>query len=269
MLRVPAVEGAPGGSLVPLGFQEVPVGTCTVGADNPDCLSPYKECVDTRKACVCKPGALVGTNQLPGADTCYGFCELTPCGRCNKCVSDVRAFHTERVLAMTGPTAVANEWNTFCTDTLKRSAADCKNVTDRIRASPNGDVGKRAGKICELLSDCTGLPPDCKLETSAEPAGSPLDLCTVDGVSTGQHVTDVQSSNQAFFKLPPGSCLNDNHCTGQVCDLQIQQQAKTCDAGIEGVTTLGTCVNTPCQKCQVRLLLSGSMLLPLKLTSCL
>jgi hypothetical protein len=240
-----AVEGAPTGRLVPFGFTPatLPREACTPGSSNTTCRAPYLQCSTTSQACTC----------ANGIDTCYGYCIDTPCGACNKCVANVRPF-TDVNKNNPSNTSVANAWTTFCTDTLKRGSNACEFVRMQIVGSINGNIGKRAGMICQLLQDCALIPGDCRLVPAQfGAAASPLDLCTVGGTTAGVQVPGVQST--AAFLPTAGSCLDGSHCTskpGQVCNKQITTDMPTCNGGVDGFVTVGVCERTHCQNCKVR-----------------
>jgi len=235
------VEGAPGGSLVPVGVSTPASDACTPNAANSTCRAPYLQCRTDQQACTC----------ASGVDTCYGFCIPTPCGACNSCLRAVRAF-TSKVKDVKDATQVSQAWGAACQD-MGRTSTSCEFLTSQILASPEGSLGKRAGVICQLLQDCSAVPSDCLLEASnANTTAATLDLCTVEGTATGTQVPGVQSA--AEFKLQAGRCFETKDCErlpGQVCNKQITTDVKTCSAGAEGFMTLGTCVRTPCQSCKV------------------
>lgn len=184
-------------------------------------------------------------------DTCYGACIPTPCGACNTCIRSVRVF-TLSVKDNTDAAGVASAWSTYCSSTLQRTSTSCEFIRAQILASPNGNLGKRAGLICQLLQDCASLPSDCKLEPAiATNAPAALDLCTVGGTAAGVQVPNVQS--RAAFVLQDGQCFDNSNCTraGQVCNKQLTTDVSICNAGVDSLVTLGTCVRTPCQTCKV------------------
>jgi hypothetical protein len=229
---------------VPFGFTPtaLPSTACTPGGANSTCQLPYLQCNSAQQACTC----------AGGNDTCYGYCIDTPCGACNKCVASVRTF-TELNKANSDAAAVATAWSTFCTSTFQRTPTSCEFVKGRILASKDGNMGQRAGMICQLLQDCAAVPSDCRLQRSV--AGSTpaaLDLCTVDGTVAGDQVPGVQSTET--FTPAAGHCLDASHCgsvPGLVCNKQITTDQNTCSAGVDGVVTVGTCERTPCQTCKV------------------
>lgn len=184
-------------------------------------------------------------------DTCYDYCIDTPCGACNKCVASVRNFTTQQ--SSSSKAAVADAWTPFCTNTLNRSSTSCNFVKAQILASTDGNVGKRAGMVCQLLQDCAAVPSDCKLQAAdASKAPVALDLCTIGGTTAGAQVAGVQSA--AGFMPAAGRCLDASHCTyrlGQVCNKQVTTDTPTCSAGVDGFVTVGTCERTSCQTCKV------------------
>jgi hypothetical protein len=244
LLYSPAVEGAAGGSLVPLGFtaQMLPSDTCTPGGAA--CQPPYQTCSTNKLASTCSSGV----------DTVYGYCGLTRCGACNRCLKNVRLF-TSTVKEVSDSIAVSTEWMSFCNGTLHRPPAECRRVQQEILVSPQGDAAKRAGKICEVLQDCANIPLDCQLEAAQggpNPARGPLDLCTRDGTSLGEQVSGVQSPSSFVLQHNLGQCFTRSDCsTGWLCDMQKSTSAKTCREGVEGLMTVGTCTQTACQNCQV------------------
>lgn len=204
------------------------------------CQGPYMQCNTADQACTC----------ASGVDACYGYCIPTPCGACNTCVKSFRAF-TSQVKDTRDATVVAQAWDAACKSSPGRTSTSCDFIRAQILASPDGNLGKRAGMVCQLLQECASVPSDCLLEaTSADPA--PLDLCTVGGTSIDAQVPSVQSA--AKFSLPDGRCFESINCaktTGWLCNKQTTTDVKTCSAGVEGFMTLGTCERTPCQACKV------------------
>jgi hypothetical protein len=147
--------------------------------------------------------------------------------------------------------AVADAWTPFCTNTLNRSSTSCDFVKAQILASTDGNVGKRAGMVCQLLQDGAAVPSDCKLQPAdANKAPAALDLCTIGGTTAGAQVAGVQSTGG--FTPAAGRCLDGSHCRlGQVCNKQVTTDMPTCSAGVDGFVTVGTCERTPCQTCKV------------------
>jgi hypothetical protein len=174
------------------------------------------------------------------------------CGACNTCVASVRTF-PELTMANSDAAAIATAWSMFCTSKLQLTPTSCEFVKGRILASKDGNVGKRAGMICQLLQDCAAVPSDCRLQhlvAGSTPAA--LDLCTVGGTVAGDQVPGVQST--VTFTPAAGLCLDASHCgsvPGLVCNKQITTDQNTCSAGVDGVVTVGTCERTPCQTCKV------------------
>jgi len=201
------------------------------------------QCNTAQQACTC----------AAGTDTCYGYCIPTPCGACNTCVKNVRAF-TATVRFNKSSAAVALAWDAACKGTLQRTSTSCEFVRAQILASQDGNLGKRAGAICQLLQDCTAVPSDCKLESPVvNGQASGLELCTIEGTTVNSsQVPDVHSP--ATFVLPEGSCFDTADCSkwpGQVCNKLITRDVQTCTGGVDGFMTLGSCVRTPCQTCKV------------------
>lgn len=233
---------------MPFGFSAatLPTTACTPGNNNSTCQPPYLQCNTARQACTC----------TAGVDTCYGYCIDTPCGACNKCVTSVRGLMTDTHLALvnTNKAAIADAWSKFCTNTLQRTATSCEFVKMQILASTGGNLGKRAGMICQLLQDCASIPSDCRLQPAITGAATAsLDLCTVGGTAAGVQIPGVQST--ATFTPPSGRCLDATHCTtrpGQICNKQVTTDLATCNAGVDGFVTVGMCERTPCQTCKVR-----------------
>jgi hypothetical protein len=143
MLLCSAVEGAPGGSLVPFGFTTKPTTACTPGDPSTTCHPPYLQCNTAQQACTC----------AAGVDTCYGYCIPTPCGACNGCVKTFRDF-TARVKSIKDAAIVAREWATACA-AAGRTSTSCELVRQQILSSVDGNMGKRVGMLCQLLQVCT------------------------------------------------------------------------------------------------------------------
>lgn len=49
---------------------------------------------------------------------------------------------------------LADSWFSYCTKTLSRGQIDCSAIQQAIKDSVGGNLGRRAGLICQRLTDC-------------------------------------------------------------------------------------------------------------------
>jgi hypothetical protein len=64
----------------------------------------------------------------------------------------------------------------------------CVQLRKDIRLSQGGIIGKRAGLICSLMSECDVSALGSSCSVNATTASGSLDLCTVEGVSNATMV---------------------------------------------------------------------------------
>jgi hypothetical protein len=77
----------------------------------------------------------------------------------------------------------------------------CRAIGEAISYSRDGNLAKRAGALCARMGNCTALLQgsisSCSLDLPGLPLGL-LDLCTVEGVSTGFMITPAASGRVDF-----------------------------------------------------------------------
>lgn len=198
----------------------------------------------TGDICVCDP--------LSGADTCtkHSGCVRTPCAVCSDCLTQMAAFTTGQ-LYVQDSSRIAAAFSTFCNATKLWTAAQCSSAASLVAAS-KPSFGKRAGNLCQALGRCgaTGAPvlgAGCMLKVSTPATATsaaatfppaPLDLCAVEGLSSG---TDVPGTTRKL-SLPTGWCfvyVEFKHTCNVLYDMQ---------RSIQACTTSGARV-TPFNKC--------------------
>lgn len=204
--RVPGVSLPPGA---------LPAGGCRADSD---CLDSSGIQQDPNLMCniTTSVGDVCVCDQLSGTDTCtkYSGCVRTPCAVCSVCLTQLVQF-TVTQLYNQNATDIAANLRTFCAASKAWSAAQCAAAVEAV-ASNKPSFGKRAGNVCQALGVCgapgaAALGSGCLLKVSvpaygdkaaATPALSALDLCAVEGLSSG---TDVPGTTR-LLSLPLGLC---------------------------------------------------------------
>lgn len=148
-----------------------------------------------------------------GLDTSstYGRCipkpppppAVTPCERCSRCMGAARMLVSSTFNASTATgTQLSTEFYTWCS-TRGFALASCRSVQAAIATSMKGNLARRAGAICQRLEACAAsLVGDTACTLAVAGVGnntavvsSPLDMCTVEGVSGGQQVAGLGKSH--------------------------------------------------------------------------
>jgi hypothetical protein len=126
-----------------------------------------------------------------GRDTCQrmGSCvakppEVTPCQGCSQCLSNVNsalpALLGASVTAGNAQGAADNAM-LWCSSQSAYSSGQCQSLKEAISKSLNGALGLRAGAVCTRLGQCNR----CDGAVTLGSVSSPLDMCTLEGVTTG------------------------------------------------------------------------------------
>jgi hypothetical protein len=188
-----------GGSSVP-GYSTSPVlplGRCR---NNNDCNSTGLFCDTSVRTAFCTCSA--------GRDACeqVGMCKPTPCQVCQDCLQWVLAhfltsnlYQPENVLASNFNKTCISRW----TNTTLCSAVSWQILT----STPNGNMGRRAARLCNGLQACGSSTAACNLTIVAPNqlvlSGS-LDLCTVEGITNGSLPSGVSAPSGMLMQS--GSC---------------------------------------------------------------
>lgn len=99
-------------------------------------------------------------------------------------------------------------------------------------------------------AECTSSMTDCQIDLGSPLIPGAIDMCTVEGISSGSLVTGVSST----FALPKGRCHSTSDCghINLMCDLtSTVGSVCTCDAvtGSDTCIRHSGCVRTPCKVC--------------------
>lgn len=133
---------------------------------------------------------------------------LSPCDRCSACLTGARSLVSATAVATNATAAgVAESFYSWCS-ARGYALASCRMVQSAVAASLKGNLGRRAGALCNRLGECAA---SIAADTTCQPAvaavgangtvvrGS-LDTCTVEGVSGGSQVTGTASgSGEGMF----------------------------------------------------------------------
>lgn len=180
-----------------------------------------------------------------------------PCKTCKACLAQMFDF-AQPLLGETDAKSISTQFNTLCRQS--RETAICQNITGRIEQSTNGNLGKRAGLLCTLLSECEPdrFESDCSLGSSNPllstnvPHGK-VDLCKPQGTSTG---TTLIPGVEATVNYTTGTCLDDtlSGCPAtQRCDSRpgLGQYVCVCNnaTGQDTCERRYPCVDTDCTIC--------------------
>ena len=105
--------------------------------------------------------------------------------------------------------------------------------------------------LCSQLKLCAGdLGDTCPITSAVAgtSAARNIDLCTVEGVQGGSLVSGIVNSANP----PVGKCRSTADCgsTDLMCSFTTEPSSLcTCSNGLDSCTQLGTCVATPCKRC--------------------
>jgi hypothetical protein len=156
--------------------------------------------------------------------TSYGLCVakpppppvVTPCERCSSCITAIRGVVDAANASSNQPAAtLAANFYIWCSAQNVYALTSCRAVQTSISSSFNGNLARRGGALCTRLGECaSSLASDaaCRITTAsnatsatggnatlaaggnATAAGGSvsmtgqLDVCTVEGLSTGSQV---------------------------------------------------------------------------------
>ena len=186
-------------TLPPTGLQS---GTCF---SDSDCNDGSKLCSSdiTVQVCSCRAGQdscnTMSTCQPSPAPPAPPVVVLTPCQKCQACVQAMQSV-VASTNAMTDRFTVGDAAFKACKQWKDSPATNkdqaCSQLHKDIRESAGGIIGKRAGRMCSLMSECgaaVALNSSCTIAASNITAGT-LDLCTVEGVSSGAVVQGISAT---------------------------------------------------------------------------
>jgi hypothetical protein len=224
-------------------------------------------CDSTQVCTNATAGWQCGCNNVTGAETCVPFaqCVNSPCTNCRNCLASMRTFTNtwgSRTVATTG-TEVAAAFRTHCAS-IGRPLAICSEVALRIEASFQGNLGKRAGWLCQAINECpnpTTLPANCTLAPNTTVNSSRLtpadfSMCSVDGASFGKDVAGIAAAANAT--RPNNTCVIDSDCQTSnatanfTCSFAAGTQFCYCNAtsGQDVCSDIGVCKGATVASCQ-------------------
>jgi hypothetical protein len=195
-----------------------PAGRCLTDSD----CSADKQCNTANTSTVLRCSAGLDTA------TIYGACVakpppppvITPCARCSACITAIKGVvdAANATFSQSSSTLAANFY-TWCSAQNTYALTSCRTVQTSIAGSYNGNLARRAGALCMRLGECSSsvaADTTCRITVGAAVTGvnttsstnstnstadatvavavaaAPLigllDVCTVEGVTTGSQV---------------------------------------------------------------------------------
>lgn len=148
-------------------------------------------CTGTPKeVCTCRGGqdSCVTLNTCQPAPTPKPQQSVDPCKRCEDCVKFM-----QDVVSKTAKSGdkfeISDDVYESCNTYPSIQKVVCAQLRKDVRESQGGNLGKRAGQICSRMGMCDAASASCTNITSSNATvpGS-LDLCTIQGVSSGASV---------------------------------------------------------------------------------
>lgn len=173
----------PAADVGPVSAAGLPQGSCTSDQQCPS----GQQCsrVNTTTVCGCSGGL----------DTCrdVGSCvakppPVAPCTRCTNCLNSVAATLAPVVAAAPQTSAaLADATAAWCATQAAYSASACDGLVAAVRSSLGGSLALRAGAVCDRLAACK----DCTDALTVGILTGPLDVCTAEGVASGNQLSGV------------------------------------------------------------------------------
>jgi hypothetical protein len=213
--------------LLPWLLAGAPAGRCLADAD----CSVDMQCNTSNTTRVLRCAAGLDTA------TSYGLCVakpppplvVTPCERCSSCITAIKGVVDAANASASQPAAtLAADFYAWCSAQNAYALTSCRAVQTSISSSFNGNLARRAGALCMRLGECaSSVAADsaCKITTGGGNATSgnatsgnstpgnstsgnatvvtaaltgKLDVCTVEGVSTGAQVQGTFTGTGGF-----------------------------------------------------------------------
>jgi hypothetical protein len=141
------------------------------------------------------------------------FVPLCRCETCQRCLDNFTA-----TASMDGTTEVlATTFRTACVD-KGRPSANCDRAEKAIRASFNGNLGRRVGAICRVLGECdAGLATNATCVLTGDGKSGQLSECLRGGVSNGTAIPGI------------GKCrVWQNSCFLQTFKISLSSSMEAC-----------------------------------------
>lgn len=197
-------EGLTGGTALtsyPMDNITQPAGTCAVDRDCNVAGGEFCDKSQTTSSCACAAST--------GQDSCtaLGVCRLTPCSRCQRCVSRMQSAVRTQLLSSgarkPSQVQITGAFNDMC-EAYSYVAGYSRNdvcqfviQTYIMPTGSSGYFGLRPGAVCSSLGECSALPADCKLTVAPVPATplanvtGGLDMCSAEGIVGGSPLLGV------------------------------------------------------------------------------
>ncbi|GMH39711.1 hypothetical protein BSKO_07609 [Bryopsis sp. KO-2023] len=197
--------------------------TCMWEEEVQQCSTRGSECAASLSPFECNVQTLNERPLCRVEATCVDEC--APCGQCidfmTKAAIDIRNETDAGVIARAITTAC---------DMAGFGLLQCKALEEDILFSNQGSLGKRPAAICTKLSQCTS---ECKIGVEGSKAA--LDLCTANGLSTGNAVVSGTSSE--------GLCNSNAECNSEFCSFKDPASVCSCDpeTGNDKCKPAGSC----------------------------
>lgn len=177
-------------------------GMCAVNTDCNVAGGEFCDKAQTTSSCACI--ASTGTDSC----TALGLCRLTPCSRCQRCLSQSQTATRNQLLSTVdsrkpSQVQITGAFNTMC-ETYSYTAgyfssSVCQFVIQSyiMPAGSSGYFGLRPGAVCSSLGECSALPVSCKLTVAPVPSApltnvtGGLDMCSAEGIVGGSPLMGV------------------------------------------------------------------------------
>jgi hypothetical protein len=195
-----SVEGLAGGRDVPdTSRGALPAGLCD-GVN--DCAEPAQSTCDKTSA----PLSYTTCTPSSGSDNtrAVGRCTLKPEFACGACLDDFGAWVADAnnahasLPAATLAAAFAAACKALPGD--KYPAAACNTAAQVVASSPNGNRGRRAGAVCQLLQRCMPASLAGKQVTVSGQEPANFSMCTQEGVVSGASVANFPLARNTVGK---------------------------------------------------------------------
>jgi hypothetical protein len=164
-----------------------------------------------------------------GRDSCtaLGVCRLTPCSRCQCCMSMMQSAVRTQMLSSgdrkPSQVQITGAFNTMCEAYSYVAGYSPSSVcqfviqTYIMPSGSSGYFGLRSGAVCSSLGECSALSADCRLAVTPVPVEplanvtGGLDMCSAEGVAGGSQllgVVTVAGGSISHRAVPSAVCMH-------------------------------------------------------------
>lgn len=160
--------------------------------------------------------ATAKTRAAAAAAAQQGTCQRTKCQICTDCMAAAQPFVWNYWNSSQNSTQLAILFSAACSQTAALNTTGmCGAVTDKIAASENGNLARRAAALCAALQLCGSTTLDSSCLVAVTPIGAAvptsvaankLSICSVEGLpfTNTSSGTFTPGSAQSLAPLPAG-----------------------------------------------------------------